>query len=271
MGAGARLELSFERRAGRTVLARSYAEPPFRVGPALDVDGAAYLILVCTGPGIFGGDDVRLSIHVGRGARVVLTSQSALQVHPSADRSMAHIRQNFRIDEDGELIAEWDPAIPFAGARLDQRIAIDLAAGTRLLWSDAVMSGRAGRGESWRFASLAHELAARTDGSLAYLERYRLTPDRRPARTWMAGQAHYAGTVLVAHAGATPGAATGLHATLQSAGGEGTSAGADLVQEGLLVARLLSASGRCFAAAREAARVAVLESIFGRAAGVKRK
>jgi len=253
------------------VLAHSYAEPPFRVGPAMDVDGAAYFIIVCTGPGVFGGDDLQLSIHVGGGARVVLASQSALQVHPSGDGGVARIRQDFHVDEDGELLAEWDPAIPFAGAGLDQRVAIDLAPGARLLWSDAIMSGRAGRGESWRFASIAHELQARTGGSLGYLERYRLAPDRRPTRTWMAGQADYAGTVLVAHGGATPDAAAALHAKLQSTIGDGTSAGADSVQDGLLVARLLSASGRDFAAAREAARVAVVESIFGRAAGVKRK
>src|SRR5476651_1730600 len=79
IGRAARLELVFERRRGRTVLAHSYAEPPFRVGRAFDLDGAAYVILVSSGPGIFAGDSLRQSIHVGPGARVVLTSQSALQ------------------------------------------------------------------------------------------------------------------------------------------------------------------------------------------------
>ncbi|HEV3140715.1 MAG TPA: urease accessory protein UreD, partial [Vicinamibacterales bacterium] len=83
------------------MLTRSYAEPPFRVGPAIDVDGAAYLIVVCAGPGVFGGDDLSQSIHVGRGARVILTSQSALQVHPSLDPSTAAVRQRYRVDEDG--------------------------------------------------------------------------------------------------------------------------------------------------------------------------
>jgi len=267
----ARLQLGFERRGCRTVLARSYAEPPFRVGPAIDVDGAAYLIVVVAGPGVFGGDDLRQTIHVGRGARVVLTSQSALQAHPGIHPTAATLRQDIRIDEDGELLAEWDPVIPFADSRLDQRFAIDVAAGARLFWSDAVMSGRAGRGESWRFASLAHELAVRVDGSLAYLERYRLAQDRQPTRTWMAAGADYAGTILVAHAGATADAAAALHTRLQSIGADRTSAGADAVQNGLLVARLLSASGCGFAAAREASRVHVLESIFGRAAGAKRK
>jgi len=134
------------------------------------------------------------------------------------------------------------------------------------------MCGRAGRGETWRFASLAHEFRARIAGSLAYLERYRLTPDRQPARPWIAGRAQYAGTTIVAHPGATTGAAAELHATLESTfAGDGLCAGVDSVQNGMLLARLLSPSGRPFAAARDAVRGFVLESIFGRSAAAKRK
>jgi len=249
----------------------------------MDVDGAAYLIIVCAGPGIFGGDDLRQSIHVGRGARVVLTSQSALQIHPPMQASKASkasepagaptaaLRHDYRVDEDGELHADWDPAIPFADARLDQRIAIDLADGARLFWSDALMAGRVGRGEAWRFASLSHALRVRARGALAYLERYTLTTDRSASRAWIAGDATRSGTVLVAHAGATAAAAAELHAALESAFAPDVAAAVDCLQDGLMLARLLSASGNRFAAAREAARTFALQSIFGRAAVPKRK
>src|SRR6266496_3789119 len=91
----ARLDLVFEARRGRTMIAHAYAEPPFRIGRSFDVDGAAYVILVCSGPGIFAGDALQLSIRVASGARVVLTSQSALQVHPSAAVSPAAIRHHY--------------------------------------------------------------------------------------------------------------------------------------------------------------------------------
>ena len=271
VGRTARLELTFERRGARTVLTRSYAEPPIRVGPAIDIDGAAYFIVVCAGPGIFGGDDLRQSIHVGRGARVVLTSQSALQVHPAPHALTATSHQDYRIDEDGELHAEWDPVIPFTAARFDQRITLDAAEGARLHWSDALIAGRAGRGEAWQFAALGHELVARVGGSLAYLERYRLARDRGPTRTWIAGGAQYIGTTLVVHSGATAAAAAGLHSTLGIPATGGTTAGVDCVQEGVVLARLLSSSGGSFAAARAAVRRFALESIFGRPATSKRK
>src|SRR4029077_20028319 len=84
IGRHGRLSLVFEHRRGRTIVAHHYAEPPFRIARTFDLNGAAYAILVRAGPGVFGGDVLTQSIRVGRGARAVLTSQAALQIHPSA-------------------------------------------------------------------------------------------------------------------------------------------------------------------------------------------
>src|SRR5829696_6021169 len=176
IGRHARLELVFEERRGRTILVHAYAEPPFRVGRTLELDDAAYLILGCTGPGIFAGDTLRQSVRVAGGARVVLVSQSALQVHPSSADVAASIAHDYAVDADGELCCQWDPVIPFTGARLEQRFDISLDDSARLSWGDAIMAGRIRRGEAWRFESLWHELRLSIGGSLAYLERYALAP-----------------------------------------------------------------------------------------------
>ena len=76
VGRSARLELHFEARGGRTILARAYAEPPFRIGHTFDVDGAAYVILVCASPGVFAGDRFEQRVTVGPGARVLLVAPS---------------------------------------------------------------------------------------------------------------------------------------------------------------------------------------------------
>src|SRR4029077_7863998 len=105
IGRRARLELVFEARGARTAITRPYAEPPFRIGRSFDVDGAAYVILVCSGPGEFAGDALDLSIRVRTGARVILASQSALQLHPSAASTPAVIRHQYVVEGDGELQA----------------------------------------------------------------------------------------------------------------------------------------------------------------------
>jgi urease accessory protein UreH len=273
IGRAARLELSFERRRGRTILAHSYAEPPFRVGRIFELDEAAYVIIVCTGAGIFAGDTLRQSVRVGSGARVVLTSQSALQVHPSAAGAAAAIHHTYLVEDDAELQCQWDPVIPFAGARLEQRFDLRVAESSRLYWSDALMAGRISRGEAWRFDSLAHELSLRTGAALAYLERYALTPgDRAVSHPSIAGPAHYLGTLLAYHEGATEEAAGALHRAANTAIGENrVEAAVDLIRPRTIVGRILAADGPAFSAARTSSYALALPSIFGAPGRLARK
>jgi len=272
VGRTARLELAFEVVRGRTSLARAYAEPPFRIGRAFDLDGAAYVILVCAGPGVFPGDRLAQSIHVGRGARVVLASQAALQAHPAADASgdAAALHQRYTVDDDGELHCHWDPLIPFAGARVEQSVDVRLAAGSRLYWNDALMAGRVGRGERWRFDRLAHELSVSIDGRRAYLERYTLSPrDDAVDRAWTTGDAAYFSTALVRDPRATAETVEALHGRLAGIGG--VTAAVDLVEPSLAVARLIGARGASFAHARTSYREWTLADIFQRPGLAARK
>jgi urease accessory protein UreH len=289
IGRDARLELSFERRRGRTVLAHSYAEPPLRVGRAFELGDAAYVILVCTGAGIFAGDALRQSVRVASGARVVLASQSALQVHPGAAASPAVIAHDYIVDDDGELQCQWDPLIPFAGARIEQRFDLRIADSSRLYWGDAMMAGRVSRGEAWRFQSLAHELRLRIGDSLAYLERYTLAPASRAVdQPWVTGGARYLATAIVHHDAATSDAAEtlqGLAPLKRRPTYERDSErcptyeperlavdlGVDLIQTKTIVGRILAAQGAPFAAARTAFQALALRSIFGATAQVGRK
>jgi urease accessory protein UreH len=238
----------------------AYAEPPFRLGRSFELDGAAYLLLVCSAPGVFGGDVLHQRVTVGPGARVLLASQSALQVHPTASQAPAILHLEYDVADDGELHCVWDPVIPFADARLEQRFDLAIGANGRLYWSDALMSGRASRGECWRFASLAHELRLSVGGATAYLERYHLDRDSDPARRWQCGDAHYVGTAIVRHARATSSVADELHRQLQLV--VGARAAVDLLEPGLIVGRLLAAGGPPFAAARARLRTATLGAVF---------
>lgn len=265
VGRSARLDMVFGCRRGRTSLVHAYAEPPLRIGRTIDVCGSAHAILVCAGPGVFGGDRLEMRIRVETGARVALMSQSALQVHPAGETAglkariaspsdreetePAVLESRYDVESGAELDCFWDPVIPFARARLIQRTDLHVARGSRFFWSDALMSGRAGRGESWQFDELAHELRLSLDGGLAYLERYRVIPGRDdPRRTWIAGAGHYAGTTLVHHEDATSSRAAEIQRRLDDI--EGLRAGADCVGDRLLVGRTLASHGPCFAAAR---------------------
>jgi urease accessory protein UreH len=265
IGRRARLELVFEARGGRTAIARAYAEPPFRIGRSFDVEGAAYVILVCSGPGVFAGDALDLSIRVRRGARVILASQSALQVHPSGASTPAMIRHRYVVEEDGELQAHWDPVIPFAGARLDQRFELQIDEPSRLYWSDALMSGRVDRAETWSFVCVAHELRLRVGTSLKYLERYTLQPyERSMMHPWVGGGMHYMATALTHHDGVMPETAELLQREIETGEDIRVRAGVDLLEPRLVIGRLMASSGAPFASVRASYRQLVMRSIFDR-------
>jgi urease accessory protein len=252
VGRRARMSLTFSVRRGQTVLSDAYAEPPLRVGRCLPSGSRAYLILASTGPGLFGGDAVEQHVCVERGASVQLVTQSALQIHP-ADGRLATVRSRLEVEEDGQLDCFWDPVIPFAHARLEQHIDLHVARSGSLFWSDALMAGRAARGEAWRFAELNHELRFTRDGAVEYLERYRLRPEtRRVEHAWIADAARYIGTTLVCDERSTPERAGELQQAF--AAHEEPQVGVDCLTPGLLVGRVLATRGPDFAKARLAFR-----------------
>jgi urease accessory protein UreH len=204
-------------------------------------------------------------VRVAPGARVVLTSQAALQIHPAAPSSGgshdAILQSRFVVEDDAELHCHWDPVIPFADARLDQRFDVDLAESSRFYWSDAIMSGRISRGEVWRFARLAHDLSLRVAGALHYLERYALVPaERTVERAWVAGSAHYFATTLVWHRGATADLVECWQRDAASC--SSVRSAVDLAAPGLIAARVASADGAAFARMRTYLRARALDDIF---------
>jgi len=249
VGRHARLDLSFLCRNGRTVLDAAYAEPPFRVGRWFAEGEGLYMILASSAPGAFGHDHLRQNVRIGRGARVRLTSQSAMQVHPSSDGGTTLLESSYHVEDGARLHCEWPPLIPFAEARIDQRFHLNFEGDASLYWSDALMSGRQARGERWQFTSLAHELSASRDGSLEYLERYRIQPSvLAVSRPWAASDASYLGTTLITGRPIEPDAPERLHLELGRIAG--VRAAADRLGDRALLVRLLSPFGPAFHEAR---------------------
>jgi urease accessory protein UreH len=236
-------------RRHRTVLTHAYAEPPFRIGRPFPDGTGLRMILAWSAPGIFGGDELEQHVRVERAARVHLTSQSALQVHPAPGGAMATLRSTFHVDEGADLGCEWDPVIPFADSRLTQRIDVRVAGDGALWWSDAFMSGRQARGERWRFETLDYELQLARDGYLEYLERYQLCPLRAgpPSAPWLAASAGYFGTV-VSSGHAIAGHLKALADELARL--PGLRVGVDVLAERLALVRLMGDHGGVFHQAR---------------------
>ena len=246
VGRCGRLELVFACRGGQTVLLDSYCEVPFKVTRPLSTpkDGVAHVMLMHCTAGLFGGDNIAMTVRVERDAHVRLSQQSATRIHPSEGRTAIQSSSIF-IESGGSLDLLLEPVIPFAASRLQQTTALEVEPGGRLRYWEGLMAGRVGRGESWKFESLSSETKLTSGGKLLFLDRVRLQPDcAMPSVRWGMGGGTYAWTGLYLGDDASR-VAQVLRESLPSAG-------VDLLNDNLAVTRFVTANGPEFHRAQAA-------------------
>ncbi len=172
LGWRATLDLGYENREGRTVLARRRHCGPLRVQKPLYPEGGAVCHTIVLHPpaGVCGGDALDLSVGVGEGARALLTTPGAGKWYRSAG---PEARQDVRFDLAEGAILEWLPqeSIVFDGARAVMSLDVSLAAGARFLGWDIVCLGRRGSGEAFLNGSLGIETRIDAMGEHKWLER----------------------------------------------------------------------------------------------------
>ena len=198
VGRNGRLSLTFSSQCGRTLIRDVYSEVPFKITRVRNLEplGISHLILMHCTAGLFGGDILECTVHVERGARVLITQQSSTKIHPSRERCAIQ-RNQIRVEAGGELHFHAEPIIPFARSRLNQTTSIEVDHGGRLYFWESFMAGRIASGEVWQFEELASETRLRINGQLVYLDRFRIAPKQQsPTDEWMAGDALYVGSAL---------------------------------------------------------------------------
>lgn len=130
------------RLAGARVL-ELFSSPPVR---AKVVDGAASpeLVLVGSAAGLLEGDRVKISIHLERGAHLVVRTTAATLAYPCPQGG--HTTTDVAITLDAGCRLAWlpGPLVAFAGCRHRSHARVSLAPGARALWAELLTCGRAG-------------------------------------------------------------------------------------------------------------------------------
>jgi urease accessory protein len=188
IGKSGLLQLGFERRDGRTILADLDSRTPFLAQRALHCDDAlpdmAWLFMITTGGCVLQGDRLALDVALGPGARAHVTTQSATKIH-SMDANYAHQFQSFTLGEGAYLEFLPDPLIPHRQARFanDTRMVIDPTAS--MLCSEIVQPGRKHHHPDECFGATLLSLstaATRPGGQPLFSERLVIEPLRNPMR-----------------------------------------------------------------------------------------
>jgi urease accessory protein len=251
----ARLAVRFD--GARTRIADLYQQGTAKLRFPDPRGDALEAVLVNTGGGMTGGDALGLEVEAGPGASAVVTTQACEKIY-RRESGAATVTTRLAVGEGGRL--DWLPqeTILFDGAALHRKLDADLAPGARLLLCEAVLFGRAARGERVVEGALIDRFRIRRGGRLVFADALRLDGAvaahlERPAIG--AGARAAALVVLCA-----PDAVTRVEAARAVLAGAACEWGVS-AWNGCLVARLLSTDG----AALRRDLVTLLVEIGGRA------
>jgi len=237
----AELRLEFERREGRTVLAKRRHEGPLVVQKPLYPEGDAvcHAIVVHPPAGIAGGDELEFSACAGEGAHALLTTPGAGKWYRSGG---AWARQRLDLNIADGACLEWLPqeTITFDGALADMRTEVRLAAGARFIGWEILCLGRIGSGERFARGACRLQTSLQRDGKALWFERGRI----EGGGPLLESQVGLAGAPVCATLLAV---AADLDALLPRCRGARPESGAGAVTllPGVLVARYLGSSSEC--------------------------
>jgi urease accessory protein len=170
-------ELTFARRGGRTVLARSRVTAPMTLVRPFELAGGRQLVqLITLGPGFCGGDRVDLRITAEPDADVVVTTTAATRI--LSMRPGEHAEQHVRIEVHGGATLQYYPlvTIPFPESAFAQAITVDAGATARVGVVETFAMGRTARGEYLQFRSLASRTLLNVNRETAYADATELHP-----------------------------------------------------------------------------------------------
>lgn len=168
----ASLDLGFERRGARSVLAERRHEGPLVVQKSLhpEGEGICHAIVVHPPAGIAGGDELSLVGRAGRNSRVVLGTPGAARWYRS---SGAWARQDVEFDIRENAALEWLPqeTIFFDGAMAQMQNVIRVADGGCYLGWEILCFGRNGAGAPLKQGEFKMHSRVEVDGRPVFVER----------------------------------------------------------------------------------------------------
>ncbi|WP_267595726.1 urease accessory protein UreD [Carbonactinospora thermoautotrophica] len=123
---------------GRSRFVQLRSQPPLTLRPT----GSGCLHLVASAAGPLGGDELRLTVHVGPRADLELRGLGALLALPGGVARPATMLTELRVADGAWLDARFPPTILGRGCLLHSRLSVELAQHAGLLWSEVTVLGR---------------------------------------------------------------------------------------------------------------------------------
>ncbi|MDP5219163.1 urease accessory protein UreD [Ruegeria sp. 2205SS24-7] len=201
-------------------------------GPAVDA------VLVNTAGGITGGDRFQVEARALAGTALTLTTQAAERAYRAQPGQFGQLHTELHVEAGANL--HWLPqeTILFNGSTLHRRLRVELDDDARFLMVEPLILGRPAMGESLTDARFRDHVEINRAGRPIFLDRLDLSGDLQAhmARPFTGNGAGAMALLLYAAPDAEA-RLNGLRDLLSE------TAGASLIRDGLLVARVLARDG----------------------------
>ncbi len=197
-------------------------------------------VLINTSGGVTDGDQLDITLAVGEGAALTVTTPAAERIYRALPETLpARITVAARIDDGGRLDYLPQETILFDNSALDRTLHIDMHESARFLGVETLLFGRTLHGESLTTLRLRDTIRVRRGNRLILHDGTRLQGAMHEtlAAPAAAGQARAAATIVLV----TRDAEAMLEPVRKTL--EGAQAGAS-AWDGMLLARLVAADGQ---------------------------
>ena len=187
--------LAVARVAGRSVVVERRAASPLRLLCPSNAGVAAWTYTSTFGGGLVDGDDVHLGVTVGDRAQALLATQASTKAY----RGPVGVRQRVEatVGAHALLVVISDPLVPFADARIDALLDVELGDGASLAAVEGLAAGRVASGERWAAARCQTRLRVGCEGALLLDDALLLDPGQGDVAARMGPFDAWANVVLV--------------------------------------------------------------------------
>jgi urease accessory protein len=166
----ARAALEVELVFGESTVVSAFATSPLKLLTPQSRGPGVWAYTSTFGGGLVAGDQTRLDVRVGAGARCFIGTQASTKVYRNPSQLPCSHTTRATTESGSLLVFAPDPVQPFAGSIYTQRQEFHLAAGAGLALVDSFTSGRAACGERWAFSRLWSRNAVWLAGEPIFLD-----------------------------------------------------------------------------------------------------
>ena len=174
------LKIEVEERNGESFLRDAYVTQPFRIVPVgqYKSDGAAYLMIMSSSPGILSGDNYDIQVTVKENARLQLQSQSYQRLF-NMEKSASQIMM-VEMQPGSSFSYVPHPLVPHEDSTFKSHNIIDMADGCELTMSEIITCGRKHSGEVFKYAHFQNLIEVYHRDRLILKDNVLLKPELMP-------------------------------------------------------------------------------------------